>query len=68
MSERFHHEEYGAADIEGRDFTISDGMDPISIPDRITKENFAAIFGAALPEGLSADMLNEDGYLELQEE
>jgi hypothetical protein len=42
-------------------------MDPISIPDRITKENFMSIFGPALPEGLSTDMLN-DGYLELEGE
>ena len=66
MSERFHHEE-NIAEQEGRDFTISDGMDPISIPDRITKENFAAIFGGALPEGISPDIF-DGGSLELQEE
>lgn len=37
---------------------ISDGMDPISVPERITKENYAALFGNTLPEGLSPDLFD----------
>jgi len=66
MSERFHHEE-NIAEQEGRDFTISDGMDPILIPPSITKENYLQLFGGALPEGISPDIF-DGGSLELQEE
>lgn len=65
MSERFHHEE-DIAEREKKDFTISDGMDPIFIPASITKENYLQLFGGALPEGISPDLF-ESGSLELEE-
>ncbi|OGZ08531.1 MAG: hypothetical protein A3C93_03965 [Candidatus Lloydbacteria bacterium RIFCSPHIGHO2_02_FULL_54_17] len=51
--------------FEQEAFNISDGMDPISVPDRITKENYSALFGNTLPEGLSPDIF-EGGELHLE--
>jgi hypothetical protein len=51
---------------EGSNITISDGMEPIVVPERITKENFAAIFGGRLPEGISPEIF-EEGGLELEQ-
>ncbi|MDO8520842.1 MAG: hypothetical protein Q7S52_01890 [bacterium] len=51
---------------EGEVLNISDGMDPISIPERITKENFAALFGSTLPEGLSPEIF-DGGELHLEQ-
>ena len=52
---------------EGGPLTISDGMDPVVIPERITKENFAAIFGGRLPDGLDPTLFEQEGGLELAE-
>ena len=54
-------------DIEGPgELHISDGMDPVPVPERITKENYATVFGPVLPEGLSTEIF-EDGGLELEQ-
>lgn len=59
-------EENFPLNTEGEEFNISDGMDPISVPDRITKENFAAIFGGELPEGIDPEIFTHGG-LELEQ-
>jgi len=59
-------EEASPLGFERGDLNISDGMDPVSVPPRITKANFASIFGSTLPDGLSEDML-ENGGLELNQ-
>jgi hypothetical protein len=46
---------------------MDDGMEPIPVPSRITRENFQTVFGQGLPEGLSEDMFDEGG-LELSED
>lgn len=51
---------------EGEEWNISDGMEPVAIPERITKENFAAIFGGRLPDGLDPNIF-ESGELELEQ-
>lgn len=45
---------------------ISDGMDPISVPERITKENYAALFGHTLPEGITPELF-DGGDLTLEQ-
>ena len=71
MPERFTdpeiQEEVSIPDNEGAPLTISDGMEPITVPERITKENFAAIFGGRLPEGLDPTLFEQEGGLELAE-
>jgi hypothetical protein len=52
--------------LEGGPFNISDGMEPVDVPPRITKENFAAIFGGKLPDGIDPKLF-EGGELELEQ-
>lgn len=48
------------------EINFDDGMGPVPVPARITKENFSTVFGSTLPEGLSPDIF-EDGGLKLDE-
>jgi hypothetical protein len=51
---------------DGEMLNISDGMDPISIPERITKENYAALFGSTLPDGITPELF-DGGDLTLEQ-
>lgn len=54
---------------EGNEFppiNMDDGMDPIDVPQKITRDNFHVLFGQAIPEGLSPDIFNEDGDTTLE--
>ncbi|MEK7118581.1 MAG: hypothetical protein AAB869_03115 [Patescibacteria group bacterium] len=53
-------------DLECGDLNISDGMIPIDIPQRITKENYKDLFVGGLPDGLDPNIF-EDGELELEQ-
>ncbi|OGZ07584.1 MAG: hypothetical protein A2942_03315 [Candidatus Lloydbacteria bacterium RIFCSPLOWO2_01_FULL_50_20] len=61
-------EEKDAQYLEGEELNISDGMDPIFVPEKITKENFHSLFGDKLPEQISPDMFNDGGELKLEQE
>ncbi|GEM_PF-6719954 len=47
--------------------SFSDGMEPITFPEMLTKENYQGVFGATLPEGLSPDIFEQGGSLSLSE-
>ena len=54
------------ASNEWSKLNISDGMDPIDIPPRITKENFTALLSNTPPAGIREIFeKSEDGELEL---
>ena len=47
--------------------SFSDGMEPITFPEILTKENYQGVFGATLPEGLSPEIFEQGGSLSLSE-
>lgn len=44
---------------------FNDGMDPVSPPKIINRENMAHIFGGALPDIVSPEIFEDGGELEL---
>lgn len=52
---------------ENRYVNFSDGMEPITFPNSLTKENYQDVLGTTLPEGLSPDIFEEGGSLELSQ-
>lgn len=59
-------DEASPLDLEGEELHISDGMTPIDVPSRITKENYMDLFGGKLPENIDPNLF-EDGELELEQ-
>ncbi|HEY9585431.1 MAG TPA: hypothetical protein VJJ02_02475 [Candidatus Paceibacterota bacterium] len=67
MPEGPQREENFSAHFEEGALDISDGMEPIAVPERMTKDEFLSLFGGRLPEGVSPDILGDDDTLELEQ-